>query len=73
MSAMIVIGGPGAKKVGEGKPPEGDDEEDAPSSREEARMEAARAVMRAIKMGEPKALDQALEAHYEACQGGSEE
>jgi hypothetical protein len=77
MPAMIVIGGPG-KKIGGAKPtedaePEGDEEE-APSSRQEARQEAAKAVMRAIKMGEVKALDEALEAYYQACEGsGAEE
>lgn len=45
----------------------GDMEEDEPVSSEEARMEAARGLIRAVKMGDAAAVDEALEAHWTAC------
>lgn len=41
--------------------------DDEPITSEEARMEAAKAAIRAMRMGDAKALDEALAAHYEAC------
>lgn len=70
--AILVIGGkPKGDKMAGGDEPggnEGGDIEDS-SSRAEARKEASRAIIRAVKMSDPDALDKALEAHYEACEG----
>lgn len=74
MPAVIMIGGKGLKpEKDKGATDMGDDTEggdEQPSSRLEARKEASRAIIRAVKMGDPEALDTALEAHYEACEGG---
>lgn len=67
---MIAIIGGGKKKpsFSEDRPEQEDGEESfEPPERGEARIEAARAAIRALRMGDAKALDEALEAHYEAC------
>ena len=75
MPAVLVIGGKGDKGD---KPmadePDGDEtsSEDS-SSRMEARKEAAKALIRAVKMSDADALDKALEAHYQACESSGEE
>ena len=64
MKAMaLMFGGPKAGKGGDEKPPES---EGPPAS---PKAEAAKAVMRAIKMGEVSELEPALTAFVEACQG----
>lgn len=77
-ATVLMIGGPGMKKAGKGGKPYADEEagggdegesEEKPSSRTEARMEASKAVIRAVKMSDASALDEALEAHYQACEG----
>jgi hypothetical protein len=71
---MIVIGGPGAKKIG-GKPalgsdePDGDEEE-ATSTHDEAMLEASRAMIKALKMNDPKMFGEAFHAAYMACSRG---
>jgi hypothetical protein len=77
MGSVLMIGGPGGKfgkkasndnAGNDDAGDEGETEED-PSMGKEARKEAARAVIRAVKMGDVDGLDTALEAHYEACEG----
>lgn len=75
MGSVLMIGGPAGKfgkKASNDNAGNGDEETEAdedPSMGQEARKEAARAVIRAVKMGDVDALDRALEAHYEACEG----
>ena len=82
MGAILVIGGkPKGMDKGKGydepEKDDGDESDDAEhaDTGKEARMEAAKAMIRAVKMGDAGALDKALEAHYEACEGmgGDEE
>lgn len=75
MPAVLVIGGKGKPDKGEPMEAAGDegDDEEPSSSRAEARTEASRAVIRAVKMNDPSALDKALSAHYKACEGAEEE
>lgn len=73
MATVLMIGGKGMKGTSEPtKPDAGDDEEEPMNTGKEARLEAARALIRGVKMNDPGAIDKALEAHYEACQGGGE-
>ena len=74
MGSVLMIGGPAGKfgkkasnDNGDGK--DEDETEADPSMGKEARKEAARAIIRAVKMGDVDALDTALEAHYEAREG----
>lgn len=67
-ATVLMIGGKGIKG-GEPKP----SDEEPMNTGKEARLEAARALIRGVKMHDPEAIDKALEAHYEACQGGGEE
>jgi hypothetical protein len=76
MGSVLMIGGPSGKfgkKASNDNADNGDEEKDEtdedPSMGKEARKEAARAIIRAVKMGDVDALDTALEAHYEACEG----
>jgi hypothetical protein len=69
MGAMLIIGGKGFKK---GMPERSSSEEgemdDEPGvSSDEAKREAAKALIRAVKMGDVDAVTEALDAHYEAC------
>lgn len=52
---------------------ESDESEDEGGDATEARHEAAKALIRAVKMGDPSAVDEALEAHREACEAGGYE
>jgi DNA-binding FadR family transcriptional regulator len=70
MGATVLMIGGKAKP----EPAKGDDEdkaegEDSTKLGDEARKQASRDIIRAVKMGDPDALDKALEAHYEACEG----
>jgi hypothetical protein len=66
----FVLGGPkGRKEEPDGPPKTGPEGEDGGGGMEGARKDAARAVMRAIKMGDVDELDPALQAFVEACQG----
>lgn len=71
-ATVLMIGGKGIKGAEPKPSDEGDDEEEPMNTGKEARLEAARALIRGVKMADPEAIDKALEAHYEACQGGGE-
>jgi hypothetical protein len=73
MPTVLMIGGKGMKGATEAKPDEESDDEEPMNTGKEARLEAARAIIRGVKMNDPGAIDKALEAHYEACQGGGED
>ena len=79
MAAMIVIGSKGLKpdmsrrRSSDDYEEEGGGGEQQISNRAEARRQASKAIIRAVKMGDSEGLDKALEAHYEACEGGSVE
>jgi hypothetical protein len=69
MGAMLIIGGKGFKK---GMPERSSSEEsemddESGVSSDEAKREAAKALIRAVKMGDVDAVTEALDAHYEAC------
>jgi hypothetical protein len=78
MSPILVIGGKGhgdaaERKSSDNYEEEGGGGEQQISNRDEARREASKAIIRAVKMGDSGGLDKALEAHYEACErSGSE-
>lgn len=78
MGVIMVIGGKGLKpsKIGgksEDVSDDADEAEDTGVSSSEARREAAKALIRAVKMSDADGVDEALAAHYEAYQGGGSE
>jgi hypothetical protein len=68
---MIMIGGP--KDSGPAKDSVGPgDTADTPdaSNADMAKEQAAKALIRGVKNGDVQAVNDALEAHYEACSAG---
>jgi DNA-binding GntR family transcriptional regulator len=63
-SLAIAIGLP---KRGDEEQPDGD--EPSSDDMKEARLEAARAILEAVKSGDAAALDEALKTHADACMG----
>lgn len=71
----MMIGGKGLKKKPEGyEEPESTDvepeDEEEGVSMDEAKDEAAAALMRGVKLGDKAAVREAMEAFFEACSGG---
>lgn len=61
----MVIHGPSA--------PEGMDDDGDEGDREGAKKDAMEAFLEAVEAKDPKAMSEALEAHYDACEGEDEE
>jgi hypothetical protein len=72
MPAILMIGGKGMKEKME-KPRLEDDGEVMGDSGAEAKKEAARALIRAVKTGDVEGVSDALSAHYYACESEEHE